>query len=277
MVKDKKSTHICPYCKTSYRHKGMADRCMKTQTCRTFNAPSETRRNALNMQVGVGAVIEFIISMLLKQKNGPVREMAQDVEKTLGGLYSDLGKLRCANRFIAEICAKAGEVLTKIWPPDEDTDAIHLLAVASALIVQLRQDMQPFWDQNPVYDGPKIWKDLESDIDKIYDYFNAELSEDYPFAERVPEAYDTLYAAIWPEYTEKPMPKLRLYLVNDRYWVAAEGKANAKELVSSKYKCQISSCEGIKPTEIFEDGSSASTLLESAKGSAGILAENIAE
>lgn len=94
---------------------------------------------------------------------------------------------------------------------------------------------------------------------------------------RLPEAYDTLYKAIWPEDTEKPMPKLRLYLVNDRYWVAAEGKASAKELVSSKYKCQITTCEGIKPTEIFEDGSSASTLLKSAKGNAGILAETGAE
>lgn len=262
---------MCPYCRTVYRHKSMADRCVKTKLCRTYNAPSEARRNALVTQVGVAAVVQFIMSMLIKQ-NTTAKEMAKGVDAALESLYPQFSRLQCSHRILEESCGKVADVLVSLWPADKETNAIHMLSVASSLINQLRYDLKDFWEQRPDFAAPGIWKDIEDGVDKIYEFFNRDLSEDYIYAERVPEAYEKLYGVIWPEQIYKKPVKLRLYLVNDLYWVAAEDKAHAKAIVMDKFKCEVTTAEGIQPSEVFEDGSNATDLLELADGKAGIIA-----
>lgn len=248
----------------------MADHCLKTKTCRIFNAPSEARRNALTMQVGVGAVVQFVMTLLIKQ-NAASKEMAEGVDSALTALFPDLGKLQCAQRYIEDICAKVADVLLKLWPADKETNAIHMLSVAGALVIQMREDMKPFWAEHPDYAAPSIWQGIEDGIDKIFEFFNEDLSEDYIYADRVPKAVERLQAVIWPAQPLAKEVTLRLFLVNDLYWVAAEERSQAKSIVQREHKCKIVTVESIQLHETFEDGTTAANLLEMAKGKPRIM------
>ncbi len=44
MKKRQNTTARCPYCGTTYRHTGMAERCLRGQLCRVYNQVTGERR-----------------------------------------------------------------------------------------------------------------------------------------------------------------------------------------------------------------------------------------
>lgn len=223
-----KQTYRCQYCSTSYRHKSMADKCLKTKICRLYNAPSAERRNALTIQVGVAAVAQFVLALLIK-KNGDVAGKAKAVESLFDVLFPEFHKLQCNMRFFEETAGKVADVLLELWPADVETNAIHMLSVSGALIIEMRQELKPFWESRPDLKAPVIWQEVEDGLDKIFEYFNADLSEDYIYSDRVPDAVEKLQKVIWPEVSATPT-KLFLYLVNDNYWVVATSRTHTKQI-----------------------------------------------
>lgn len=248
----------------------MADKCLKTKICRTYNAPSKERLDALLIQVGVGAVAQFVVTPLIKQ-NGIATEQAVAVENVLNGLYIEYCKLQCNLRFVEIHAGKVADVLLELWPADKDTNAIHMLATSVALIIEMRGDLKEFWAAHPHLKAPEIWQQIEDGLEGIYDLFNAELSEDYIYADRVPEAVEKLHNVIWPESSVLD-EQLNLYLVNDNYWVAASSSTHAKQIVMHEQQLEISRVELIQLSEIFEDGRSGADVLKMAQGDAGIIA-----
>lgn len=270
-TRSKQTSHTCPYCHTAYRHKSMATHCLKTQHCRTYNAPSAKRLKALVLQVGVGSMVQFLTELLSKQKES-TQALTAKLQSGLDRLFQEIGKLQCNERYVAETCSKVADTLVALWPPSEDTDAIHMLSVAGALTIELRQNLKAFWAEYPNLDSSACWLSIEEILDKIFEVFNGDLSEDYIYADKVPVAVEQLRAVIWPGEETKRVSELRLYLINDTYWVAAPDKNRAKEIVQEHYGCVIITVEGIQLSEVFEGGQTAKELLDSAQGKAGILA-----
>ena len=55
-------TYPCPYCGQTYRHPGMAERCMKKPLCRALNAPNGRIRREWEIQAGTLTIALFIAS-----------------------------------------------------------------------------------------------------------------------------------------------------------------------------------------------------------------------
>lgn len=68
------------------------------------------------------------------------------------------------------------------------------------------------------------------------------------------EAYEKLLAYIWDDRVdEKPLLDLKLWLVNDRFWVAAEKRAEAKEILTKESGHIAKSVKGVPLTKKLYD------------------------
>lgn len=257
----------CPICGTTYKVPSMAARCMRTPACRFYNAPGGERREAFRHQLCVGEVVAYTCDPLKKADVPQVREGAELALSGIDRLVPALHSLAINTRVFHLMDADMGDLLTTIWPLHVKTDVVHVVAIASNLVCDLKTVQGEWLAAHP--DHASIWADIERGLDAIYDAFDPDGSEEYRHVDAVQPIYERLRAHIFGP--EKQDEKLRAYLSGERFWVAARSKVEAREIVRREYGL-VMPCKGMPQGLKLEDGRTVADLLTLAGGVPGIIA-----
>lgn len=261
----------CPYCKTFYRHGSMARACQKTFKCRYHNAPGGLRKEFMDAQLKTSICVWFLLTPLKENPQRRLRARAMSLDACMEPLYRDLRRFFGYSNSSFDAATKPTmRLLYSLWAPDVSVDITHVAAVFGSLVSDLRFRLGPFWAKcPPEMRAPRLWAGIERQLDGIYDYCDPDGSEDYPHVDEVQPLYDRLHAAIWPS---RPVPEMRLYLSGERFWVAAQTKAEAREILRTETGLVNLPVKGIALGERLSDGRTAGELLSLAGGKPGIIA-----
>lgn len=261
----------CPYCKTFYRHGSMARACQKTFWCRYHNAPGGLRKEFMDAQLKTSICVWFLLTPLKENPQRRLRARAMSLDACMEPLYRDLRRFFAYSNSSFDAATKPTmRLLYSLWAPDVPVDITHVAAVFSSLVSDLRFRLGPFWAKcSPEMRAPRLWAGIERQLDGIYDYCDPDGTEDYPHVEEVQPLYDRLHAAIWPS---RPAPEMRLYLSGERFWVCAQTKAEAREILRAETGLVGLTVKGIALGERLSDGRTAGELLSLAGGKPGIIA-----
>lgn len=261
----------CPYCKTFYRHGSMARACQKTFWCRYHNAPGGLRKEIMDAQLKTSICVWFLLAPLKENPQRRLRARAMSLDACMEPLYRDLRRFFAYSDTAFDAATRPTmRLLYSLWTPDAPVDITHVTAVFSSLVSDLRFRLGPFWAKcPPEMRAPRLWAGIERQLDGIYDYCDPDGSEDYPHVDDVQPLYDRLHAAIWPS---RPAPEMRLYLSGERFWVAAQTKAEAREILRTETGLVNLPMKGIALGERLSDGRTAGELLSLAGGKPGIIA-----
>ncbi len=261
----------CPYCKTFYRHGSMARACQKTFWCRYHNAPGGLRKEFMDAQLKTSICVWFLLTPLKENPQRRLRARAISLDACMEPLYRDLRRFFAYSNSSFDAATKPTmRLLYSLWAPDVPVDITHVAAVFSSLVSDLRFRLGPFWAKcSPEMRAPRLWAGIERQLDGIYDYCDPDGTEDYPHVEEVQPLYDRLHAAIWPS---RPAPEMRLYLSGERFWISAQTKAEAREILRVETGLVGLPVKGIALGERLSDGRTAGELLSLAGGKPGIIA-----
>lgn len=261
----------CPYCKTFYRHGSMARACQKTFWCRYHNAPGGLRKEFMDAQLKTSICVWFLLTPLKENPQRRLRARAMSLDACMEPLYRDLRRFFAYSNSSFDAATKSTmRLLYSLWAPDVPVDITHVAAVFSSLVSDLRFRLGPFWAKcSPEMRAPRLWAGIERQLDGIYDYCDPDGTEDYPHVDEVQPLYDRLHAAIWPS---RPAPEMRLYLSGERFWISAQTKAEAREILRAETGLVGLTVKGIALGERLSDGRTAGELLSLAGGKPGIIA-----
>lgn len=261
----------CPYCKTFYRHGSMARACQKTFKCRYHNAPGGLRKEFMDAQLRTSICVWFLLTPLKENPQRRLRARAMSLDACMEPLYRDLRRFFAYSNSSFDAATKPTmRLLYSLWAPDVPVDITHVAAVFSSLVSDLRFRLGPFWAKcSPEMRAPRLWAGIERQLDGIYDYCDPDGAEDYPHVDEVQPLYDRLHAAIWPS---RPAPEMRLYLSGERFWISAQTKAEAREILRVETGLVGLPVKGIALGERLSDGRTAGELLSLAGGKPGIIA-----
>lgn len=262
------ATARCPYCGTTYRHSGMAERCLKGPLCRVYNSVTGERRMVFDIQCKAAACVQFAAAPLEHSEYGDVGAHAAHCIRLCEELYGDMKALRCGVAVFNAATVPTARLLESIWPPVK-TDITHLLAVVSSLLGDVRHALRGRLEPRGQKRGAELWTAIEAEVDALLDIFNPDGGESFPHIDRVMSCYERLYQLIFPE---PRAPGLRLYLAGDRLWIAAPTKAEAREVLRRETGLVGLKVRGIALGEKLEDGRTAADLLATARGVPGIVA-----
>lgn len=261
----------CPYCKTFYRHGSMARACQKTFKCRYHNTPGGLRKEIMDAQLKTSICVWFLLTPLKENPQRRLRARAMALDACMEPLYRDLRHFFAYSNSSFDAATKPTmRLLYSLWAPDVPVDITHVAAVFSSLVSDLRFRLAPFWAKcPPEMRAPRLWAAIERQMDGIYDYGDPDGTEDYPHVDEVQPLYDRLHAAIWPS---RPAPEMRLYLSGERFWISAQTKAEAREILRVETGLVGLPVKGIALGERLSDGRTAGELLSLAGGKPGIIA-----
>ena len=261
----------CPYCKTFYRHGSMARACQKTFKCRYHNAPGGLRKEFMDAQLKTSICVWFLLTPLKENPQRRLRARAMSLDACMELLYRDLRRFFGYSNSSFDAATKPTmRLLYSLWAPDVSVDITHVAAVFGSLVSDLRFRLGPFWAKcPPEMRAPRLWAGIERQLDGIYDYCDPDGAEDYPHVDEVQPLYDRLHAAIWPS---RPVPEMRLYLSGERFWISAQTKAEAREILRVETGLVGLPVKGIALGERLSDGRTAGELLSLAGGKPGIIA-----
>lgn len=268
MKKRQNTTARCPYCGTTYRHTGMAERCLRGQLCRVYNQVTGERRAVFDIQCKAAACVQFSAAPLESSDYGDVGAHAKNCIRLCENLYADMKYLRCGIGIFNAATTPTARLLEAIWPPVK-TDVTHLLAVVSSLLGDVRYALRGRLEPQGQKRGAELWAAIEAEVDALLEIFNPDGGENYPHIDRVMSCYERLYQWIFPEPRK---PELRLYLAGERLWIAAPTKAEAREVLRLETGLVGLSMKGIALGEKLDDGRTAADLLATAQGVPGIVA-----
>lgn len=215
----------------------------------------------------VGEVVAYTCDPLKKADVPQVREGAELALSGIDRLVPALHSIAINARVFHLMDADMGDMLTSIWPLHVKTDVVHIVAIASNLVCDLKTVQGEWLAAHP--DHAAIWTDIEKGMDAIYDAFDPEGSEEYLHADAVQPIYERLRRHIFGP--EKAAPSLRAYLSGERFWVAAKSKAEAREIVRREYGLVLP-CKGMPGGMKLEGGRTVADLLTLAGGVPGIIA-----
>lgn len=268
MKKRQNTATRCPYCGTTYRHAGMAERCLKGPLCRVYNSVTGERRTVFDIQCKAAACVQFAAAPLEHGEYGDVGAHAAHCIRLCEELYGDMKALRCGVAVFNAATVPTVRLLESSWPPVK-TDVTHLLAVVSSLLGDVRYALRGRLEPQGQKRGAELWEAIEAEVDTLLGIFNPTGGEDYPHIDRVMECYEKLYQWIFPGPRK---PELRLYLAGERLWIAAPTKAEAREVLRRETGLVGLAMKGIALGEKLDDGRTAAELLATAQGLPGIVA-----
>ena len=269
MKKRQNTADRCPYCGTTYRHAGMAERCLKGPLRREYNSVTGERRTVFDIQCKAAACVWYVAHQLTINDAEKIQNHAKMCIDYTGELYDDMHKLRCSVTIFNNATRSTISLLESIWPPRTSIDFTHILAVVSSLLGDVRYALGGRLEPQGQKRGAELWSAIEAEVDALIDIFNPDGGESFPHIDRVMECYERLYQWIFPEPRK---PELRLYLAGERLWIAAPTKAEAREVLRRETGLVGLKVQGIALGEKLDDGRTAAELLATAQGVPGIVA-----
>ncbi|MBR4741829.1 MAG: hypothetical protein IK079_02875 [Desulfovibrio sp.] len=235
-----------------YRTEQLALLCVQKKLCKHFNAPEADRRRTFSLQVALAYALHFILIRL-----SPSDPCVRDLSVRLELLSAELTKLECGSFFMQQVCVQVEAELKKIWQKECSVSS-YLLELAQ-MIEHMCSHLEPWWDAHPNEGAKAIWQGIVLHIRT----FAAQMNEQGKAVD-----FRNLNSYLWPE---KPTQQLKLYLLGERFWVAAYTREQARSLIKKKYGLLNLRVQGIDLGEIMEDGRSARDLLNLASGKPCVL------
>ena len=259
----------CPICNTSYKYKSMADRCIKTSTCKKFNSPDQERLNVYTMQICSLTVIQYFIYPFCEQykRDDALLKIFNDIKNAIDNIYSAIGFLFINPNLVNEKQKTIINLLSSAWPSDKEFNVHSMIYIIKNVLDLLIDNISEFWNKYDIYtDQKNKWHkifDLISTLD-----INCTISQ-----EEKTEAQSKLYLitnAIFPK--EKSEEKhLQLYLLNNKFWITAFSRQDARKILLNEYGIVCTDITGINPAEKMEDGRTAQDMIDMATGQQKII------
>lgn len=251
--------HVCPYCGTSYRHASMAARCLKTQSCRMFNAPGSTRRFEWEIQAGTVTMCLFLARPLEEHETGRMQELAVEIIHASGLICDHLRHTLPVGEVIAQIQGKKIlDACEHSWRWNQAAMIVHLLEVISNLVGDVLSYLRPRWEAGQDDEGRRLWSLLDDKLTALYDECNPE-GDECEESWKTPEVYERLRLAIWGPEKQARTPSL--YLANEKIWLVAHGRPEARRCLLRELGLSRPTLQGIAPGEVMEDGSTAADMI----------------
>lgn len=251
-------TYQCSYCGQTYRHR-MAERCMKKPLCRALNALNGRIRREWEIQAGTVTIALFIASAAVDQSEGEPKEKAKAVLAACDQICDRLRESLPVGKRVAD--AQAQRILdtaARVWGIGKKAMTVHLCEVITNLICDVADHYRATWLAGHDPEGKRLWTNLEGAVDSLYDALNP-AGEECDESWRTPEAYDALRLAIWGPDREGRAPSV--YLANDRLWVVARGRAEARECLLRELGLARPKLVGVALGTVLEDGRTAGDLV----------------
>lgn len=214
-------------------------------------------------------MIQFLMAPLEDSDSERVRELSSISLELIDVLYHEMRPLQCGMLVFDAAVVPTTRILEEIWPPVK-TDFIHIVAVMSCVVSDMRRTLKAVWSAAPAYDTDEVWKKFEAILDEVYSIFDPDGKEEYAHVENVMPIHSRLISWLFPEKQVRDKP-LRLYLAGERLWIAHHTKAEARELLRLETGLSKLPLEGIALGEILGDGQPASVLLARANGKPSII------
>ena len=252
-------TYPCPYCGQTYRHPGMAERCMKRPLCRALNAPNGRIRREWEIQAGTLTIALFIASATEDQSEGESKEKARAVIAACDQICDRLRETLPVGKRVAD--AQAQRILdtaARVWGIGKKAMTVHLCEVITNLICDVEDHYREQWREGQDQEGKRLWTRLGKAVDSLYDALNptnGECVESW----RTPEAYEALRLTIWGPEKEARAPSV--YLANDRIWVVARGRAEARDCLLRELGLARPKLNGVALGTVLEDGRTVGDLV----------------
>lgn len=267
-------TYQCPYCGQAYRHPGMAKRCMKKPLCRALNAPNGRIRREWEIQAGTVTIALFIASAAEDQSEGESKEKAKAVIAACDQICDRLRETLPVGKRVAD--AQAQRILdtaARVWGIGKKAMTVHLCEVITNLICDVEDHYREQWREGQDQEGKRLWTLLGKAVDSLYDALNptnGECDESW----RTPEAYEALRLTIWGPEKEARAPSV--YLANDRIWVVARGRAEARDCLLRELGLVRPKLGGVALGTVLEDGRTVGDLVSLAPCIPAIVARTTA-
>ena len=269
-----KALHKCPYCETSYRHSSMANRCLRTPVCRLFNAPGGRLRHEWEIQAGTVTMALFMARPIEEQENGKVKEAASAIVKTCGLICDHLRETLPVGKIVADRqCERIYTTVSKVWGFGKAAMIVHLCEVVANLISDVTDYYRQRWAGGENPEGKRLWTSLEAQVDTVFDLMNPE-SVECEESWRTPEAYEALRQTIWGPDKQERTPSV--YLANNRLWVVARGRAEARLCLLRELGLSRPRLSGMSTGTKLEDGTTVADLIPLATSVPAIVARTTA-
>ena len=150
------------------------------------------------------------------------------------------------------------DTAARIWGIGKTAMIVHLCEVVTNLICDVQDHYRAHWQAGQDPEGKHLWMDLEKAVDGLYDALNPTGGE-YDESWRTPEAYDALRLAIWGPEKEERAPSV--YLANDRIWIVARGRTEARECLLRELGLSRPQLSGVALGTMLEDGRTVGDLV----------------
>ncbi|MCR5562882.1 MAG: hypothetical protein K6F46_05845 [Desulfovibrio sp.] len=245
--------------------------CKRTELCRMLNHPSKERRRAYLSQNLVTASILYCMYPLNEQASSdPIRDLAAQIIEATDRISEQLGKMVVNPGLFEKEQAELVDLLVSIWKPggffgcSEAVETMHILAFD--LLATLE-------DMPKEIVGPEfiaLWKKLLDLLAALRDEFH----EPARYASWEDEAngpLGRLREAIFRDGPKAARNPLRLFLANDRFWIAASSKNEVREILKRELGLINPDICGIQNSEVMENGMSAADMIALAEGQPGIV------
>lgn len=269
--KQPKRKYACLACRTEYPIRNMAEKCMRTKLCRMFNHPSKERRMAYLSQHLVSAAILYCMHPLKEQASGdPVRGLAAEVIEAADRVSELLGRMVVNPCLFEKEQAELVDLLVSIWKPGGFFSCSEAVETMQILAFDLMATLE---DMPKGIVAPELMALWERLLDLLAS-LRGEIHEPARYASLEDEAegpLGRLREAVFGDVPETARKLLRLFLANDKVWVAASSKNEAREILKRELGLNNPDICGIQNSEVMENGMSAADMIALADGRPGIV------
>ena len=258
----KKTKFSCQACGKIYGREFEANKCRRTKKCIERNFPDLPRKMAYQQNILMFTLLFFVVGPIGKQdEDKAVAEIGKNVLKDVDALVSRLNIFNVNINFILKKQIDFFDFLEKIWPSEskpidgnvvrDNETYMHQISLCIRLIEEVKKRTAEFLTKFKI---ENVWDEVLANLQSLYEALGH--GRDYDFDTKV---FDSIcdYVFYLP---------LKLFLVNDRFWVAASDEAQAAEIVKTEYSIVEPKIEQIRLTEILEGNIMANDLLMLAKG-----------
>lgn len=216
----------------------------------------------------------FFARPMTDQFQGEPKEKAAAIVDTCELLCDYLRETYPVGKQIAELQGKRITLAAgKIWGFGASTMVVHLCEVVTNLICDVLDRHAQRWAAGEDPTGKELWARLDTQMEALYDCMNPEGVE-CEESWRTLSAYDELHLAIWgPEKAEK-QPKV--YLANERIWVVAYGKPEARRCLLNELGLSSPTIRGMDLGTALENGGTVRDLIPLASKVPAIVARTTA-
>ena len=242
---------------------------MKTATCQKYNSPDITRLTAYVTQVCTLTTIQFFVFPFCDQykRDDDLLKIIKDIRDKIDALYFNIGVLFVNPDFATDKQMELVNALTNLWPSDVNFNIHRILYVIKNIVDEMIDTLSHFWQAHDSFsDQQKLWDDMSALVSTLQACISLS-EEDSALANKEIKA---IKSVLFPK-KEQNEQNLKLYLLDNKYWVVALSRKDARMLLLNEYNIVCKHITGINQSEKMEDGRTAQDMIDMAGGEQKII------